>query len=157
MATISSIVNELSGVRERIDRSVRIAITRGGADISSRLRTGSPVKTGELRYGWRLGRAKSSSGVLASISITNSVSHAAAIEYGIDPSSPTHPWALSLRKDKKDNNKKDNKKPSIVLKGGRIWSSSAVGGVSNRVISPATVRGLAIGVADSIIAALGKK
>lgn len=152
MATISSIVSELSGVRDRIDRSVRIAITRGGADISSRLRTGSPVKTGELRYGWRLGRAKSSSGVLASISITNSVSHAAAIEYGIDPGSPTHPWALSLRKDKKD-----TKKPSIVLKGGRIWSSSAVGGVSNRVISPATVRGLAKGVADSIIAALGKK
>jgi len=152
MPTISSVIAEFSGARERIERSVRVAVTREGNDIASKLRTGSPVRTGELRYGWRLGRAYTSTGILASISITNSVPHAVALEYGIDPSSPRHPWAISLR-----NPKKKDIKPNIVLKGGRIWSSSAVGGISQRAISPGVVRGLAKSVADAVISAIAKK
>lgn len=153
MPTITSVIDELSSAGLRIERSVRIAVTRTGAELSSRFRTGSPVSAGALQAGWRLGRAKSSTGVLASVSITNKEPHAIAIEEGIDPSSPHHPWALSMRKDKK--RKKDTS--HIVLKGGRIWSTSAVGGVSGRNISNVIVRGLARDVANSIIAALPKK
>jgi len=153
MPTISSVIDELATAGLRIERSVRIAVTRTGADLTSRFRTGSPVSAGALQAGWRLGRAKSSTGVIASVSITNKEPHAIAVEEGVDPSSPHHPWALSMRKDKKAS--KGNSK--IVLKSGRIWSSSAVGGVSGSNISNAVVRGLARDVANSIISALPKK
>ena len=152
MPTISSIVSEFDGVRERIERSVRVAVTRGGYDITSRLRTSSPSQTGELQYGWRLGRASSTTGILASISITNRAPHAAAIEYGIDPSDVTHSWAMHFR-----NPLTKKGKSKIMLKGGRIWSSSAIGGVSQQAITASVVRDLAVGVADAIISAIAKK
>lgn len=151
MPSIGELLSELSGVRGRVERSVRVSITHAGSDIQSRLRTNTPVKTGSLRYSWRLGRASSSTGILASVRITNDAPHATAIEFGVDPASPSHPWALSFRKESKNKSK-----AGITLKAGRIWSSKAVGGVAGSVISASMVNSMARDVADSVIAALPK-
>ena len=147
MHPINSLIKELETAPARIERSVRVAVTRTGAEWQTTFKSLSPVKMGHFRHGWRLGRAKSSQGEIASISLFNNEPHALAIEAGVNPSSNSHPWAISIRNQTSKN---------VRLKNGRVWSSSAVGGVSSS-ISKSAVRDLTRNVANAIIAGLNRK
>jgi len=157
MASISEIIAELSSARSRIERSLRITVTRSAEEWRSAFVASSPVKTGTFKAGWRLGRASSGNGVDAAVSITNNVPHAGVIEFGVDPGSTTDPWAKALARTKKRKGKKIVKAMGIMPKAMRIWSTSAIGGVSAKNITNSKVRDLGRNVADAIISALSGK
>lgn len=115
MSTVSEIALELNNVNKEIAGLAKVALNKTALDLLAAFIATSPVgETGDFRRGWDFKPETSlKAGVVAQVTIFNSVQYAPPIEYG----SPTggRPWPSAG--------------PKTVEQDGRIYSKMAVGGV----------------------------
>jgi len=117
------------GLTDRID----VAVRQARMDAKAAFMTASPVgKTGHFRSSWQEGGGGLAHGkkFIASASIWNPLIYADPLETGSQKG--TRPWPSAGPRTKEGN--------------GRIWSSQAVGGVINQVISESYLKDLALSV-----------
>lgn len=114
-------------------------VTRFALKATDRLKQAAPVDKGDFKASWAANRNVSSRGGgnnLASAQITNSKSYAVAIEEGSVPGSQPWPKASGVK--------------TVIGPGGRIFSTQAVGGTINFIITDASGRDLAERISNNI-------
>lgn len=141
----------------RIVGNLRMVHKQTVIDLTAELRASNPVKSGDMQGAWRY-RITNRGKNAMSASITNALSYSEVIALeGISPSAtPGHPWAVSLSKSKGKKSKAKPQAKKIVKSKGKIWSTSAVGGMFDPtwVTRQTTANNLANRVADAIISGM---
>lgn len=124
-----------TGLSKGMKRRVGMAIVKVREDARSDLMTESPVgKTGNFRSSWEAASdIAPGEGTIAAASVWNPIIYAEPLEAGSRRGS--RPWPSAG--------------PRTKEKGGRIWSSQAVGGVINQVLTEKYINDMAEAVNDA--------
>jgi len=126
-------------LEKQIPVKAQSEVTRFALKSVDRLKQAAPVDKGDFRASWVANRNVSSRGAgnnLASAQITNSKKYAVAIEEGSVAGKQPWPKASGVK--------------TVIGPGGRIFSSQAVGGTLNFIITDASGKDLAEKIANNI-------
>ncbi len=126
-------------LEKQIPKKTQSEVTRFALKSVDRLKQAAPVDKGDFRASWAANRNVSSRGAgnnLASAQITNSKKYGVAIEEGSVVGKQPWPKASGVK--------------TVMGPGGRIFSSQAVGGTLNFIITDASANDLAKKIADNI-------